>query len=456
MVKARVLSAALLFVSVALAAGCLPPTAAVPLTHPVFPTGVAVAPDGNHLIVVSSDFDEAFDDGALFSADLARVQARTAQGDDKTIVRDADAYGARAVLIPRLGDRPVFAHADGGDRVYLPVRETNRIIELDVAGNGALSCGTQAAPGTPRCGDSPGALQLPQSDPFNILITNCAAAATASAPANCSVAGTLVDGMTTLLSSSVVTFFQDDASLTGARRMRISGTLDLGANIGGIRSAVLRAAKNGTGAVVIAAADLSNAAGFIGAKLVLFHPTPASDSTSFDVTAATGALSTRDMVLVPQSADNGTTRDALVVVLRPVGAGCCDALARFEIIDNGALPDVKLTAFKDVCKTPTQLAYAPNTASHRIDRVLVTCQDDDTVEAIDPVTLEPTDAVRFVGRGPYGVAVNEVPEPPEAYVSFFGDNSVGVLHLVDGDGQAKLVMRGRIGAQADKPEDGRQ
>ena len=88
--------------------------------------------------------------------------------------------------------------------------------------------------------------------------------------------------------------------------------------------------------------------------------------------------------------------------------------------------------------------------------MVVTCQDDDTVEAIDPVTLEPTDAVRFVGRGPYGVAVNEVPEPPEAYVSFFGDNSVGVLHLVDGDGQAKLVMRGRIGAQADKPEDGRQ
>ena len=42
---------------------CVPPSSGVPLDRPVYPTGLAVHPGGERLVVVSSAFDLAYDDG---------------------------------------------------------------------------------------------------------------------------------------------------------------------------------------------------------------------------------------------------------------------------------------------------------------------------------------------------------------------------------------------------------
>src|SRR5205823_9235755 len=134
--------------------------------------------------------------------------------------------------------------------------------------------------------------------------------------------------------------------------------------------------------------------------------------SSFDITGTTSALSTRDLLLIPGTPP---AKDALIAVLRPIGPQCCDAIARFEIDDDA---QVHLARMSDTCKGPTQLAYA----KPPVDRVLLTCNTDDAVQALEPISLTPTDAIRFGGRGPYGIAVrngNGGAEEPEAFVSFF-------------------------------------
>ncbi|HEY4223757.1 MAG TPA: hypothetical protein VGO62_20510 [Myxococcota bacterium] len=436
---ARPAAALLCFLGV-LGAGCLPTQGTIALDHPEFPTGVAVTADGAHLIVVSSDFELAVDDGALLSADLAPARAATPSAAHPIPVVASD-YKSSVIIAP-LGDRPVLS--PNGDRVYVPTRGDNVIAAVDVQADGSLSCGSSATP--QRCGVSPAALQLPENDPFTVRMLG--------EDAN----NTRVTGFTTLLSSSVITFFSDDKSRAGAARMRIDTQVDLGTDVAGVRSAVLH--HDPTGAAeptVIAGADLSALESLIGARMYLFRQDAPANFFTFDVTGTTGALSMRDMVLVPGS--DGLEEDAMITILQPVAStlsgACCDAIARFEIRDSSSLPELHLSGLQSTCKSPEQLSYMK-----QIDRVLLTCRDDDTIEALDPRTLIPTDVLRFAGRGPYGLATFEGPAAAaggapveEAYVSFFEDNSVGLLSF---DANQKLTMKARIGAQSEKPEDGRE
>jgi hypothetical protein len=259
-----------------------------------------------------------------------------------------------------------------------------------------------------------------------------------------------VDGLITLLSSSKVVFFSDDRGRADAAQMQTNGVLDIGELTGGVRSAVLRPEVAGTAPVVVAATELSQDAGFAGAELLTFQPTTNSSILRFDVSAETGALGMRDIVLVP--GEDGAA-DALIAVLR-----FPDALARFEIDDDGTIPSLRLSGLASTCKAPTNLAYAPLVGAGGLDadRVLLTCQDENVIQAIDPWTLLPTDALRFDGRAPYDVVVNLAADPVEAYVSFFLDDSVGVLRFDDVGGARKLVFAGRIGRQTEEPEDGRE
>ena len=430
-------AAALAAASAALVGGCVPDDGGLPLDQPLFPTGLAVAAD--RLLVVSSDFDLANNQGALLAAELAVVRAAVAPAGAAEVVPGVDAYKAAAVL-PPLGDRPVLT--SGGERVYVPTRSTNRVVVLDIGADGALSCGDVVEKnGAPLCGESKNALQLTANDPFDTVILQ-----------ETSEGGALVrvDAMQTLLSSPEALFFSDDTRRAGSLRVQLDDTKNLGAAIGGVRSAVLRPAVAGSDAVVIAAADLSREASLIGARLLLFAPLATSDIRSFDVTLATGSLSMRDILLVPgQNGEN----DALIAVLRDP-----DALARFEIEEAGAVPDVRMSALTPTCRAPQSLALAtlPSLAG-TVDRVLVTCREGDVVQAVDPLTLRTTDAVRFLGRGPYDVAVNGAVDPVEVYVSFFLDNSIGVLRfLADEGGEAHLVADGRIGKAVPRPEDGRE
>lgn len=456
--------AALLPVALACGAGgvaCVQPDPGVPLDEPVFPTGMAVA--GDRLLVVSSDFNLAEEEGALLSADLQAVREGTAESGADDVVEGAF---VDAAVLPSFGDRPVVT--SGAERVYVPTGETNRVVAFDIGADGSLTCpegpvdDDKVRPQPVAvCGRNTSAMQLPANDPFDVLILE------ESPPfEERVVAGeeplplVRVDGLITMKSSPFVFFFNDDTRREEASRLQVTSSLELPEIFGGIRSAVLRPAKNGTDPVVIAAADLSRDLQLFGARLALFFPeTGALDEggelKTFDVTLVTGSLSMRDVVIVPGDDEDS---DALVVVLREP-----DGLARFAIDDVGGLPDLRLTAVASTCKGPTALARATLTgdaapASGDVERLVLACHEGDVIEAIDPFTLRTTDAVRFTGRGPYDAVVHQAPDEGEGegalevFVSFFLDGSIGTLRFVDG----KLEPTGRIGAADPRPEDGRE
>jgi hypothetical protein len=401
---------------------CQPLVPAVPLDRPVFPTGLALAPDGAHLFVVSSTFDSSFPDGALLATDLSVVRRATAGGNPDTVVTDAFADG---LALPLFGDKPVFTPS--GSRLYVPTRGDNVVSAVDVDG-AAMSC-----TGAERCGASPAALQLPENDPFEILITGETTTDGKAAR---------VDGLVTLLSSPTVFFFRDDLARPGAQRIQEVGRLGLGDAIGGVRSAVLRPA-DARDALVVAAGELSRQAGLVGAQLLAFAPRTDASIASVDVTAVTGALGIRDVVLV--EGDDGAVGGAVLVALRTP-----DAIGRFELDDDdGGSARFRLTGLSSTCRAPTSLATTTTAAG---PRVLVTCQDDDAVLALEPRTLAVTDAVRFYGRSPYDV----VAAGDEVFVSFFLDNSVGALAFVDDGSGPRLTARGHVGAPLPRPEDGRE
>jgi hypothetical protein len=458
--------------------GCPPADPGVPLDELVFFTGMAVA--GDRLLVVSSDFDLSQDEGALLAADLAAVRAATEPSGPDDVVQDA--YVEAAVL-PSFGDRPVVT--SGGERVYVPTRAENRVVALDIAEDGTLSCPeTEPVDDKDRkerprpvaeCGHGTSAMQLPVNDPYDVLLLQETPPfderfADPDAP----LPLLRVDGLIATQSSPFLFFFSDDVrrdGRDGADRLQVTSSIELPEIFGGVRGAALRPAQNGSDTVVIAAADLSRELDLFGARLIVFAPDSGAfgddgagegELKSFDVTLVTGSFSMRDVVLVPGDAASGEDDDqddALVVILRDP-----DAIARFAIDDVGGLPDLRLTAVASTCKSPTSLARAtlrgPSApASGDVERVLVACHDGNVVEAIDPHTLRTTDAVRFAGRGPYDVVVHEAPAaegettgPLDVYVSFFLDGSVGAMRFVDG----KLEATGRIGVADERPEDGRE
>jgi hypothetical protein len=163
-----------------------------------------------------------------------------------------------------------------------------------------------------------------------------------------------------------------------------------------------------------------------------------------DVTASTSSVSARSIALVPDPAGGV----AVVVALRGP-----DSLARFGFDD--ATRSFSLTALSETCKEPTNFAFVPENvdddgAVTSVARLLLTCQAGQVVQALDPTTLQVRDSVRFFGRGPYDVVVDAAHQ--EAFVSFFLDNSIGVLSL----GGGRLTPRGRIGAAQAPPDDGRE
>lgn len=410
---------------------CVPPSSGVPLDRPVYPTGLAVHPGGERLVVVSSAFDLAYDDGALLLADLAAVRAGLAAttAEDR---RDAVVEGAyvKAARLPPFGDRPTLT--SGGERLLVSTRGNNLVSSADLDADGGFSCSSTDDDGTPRCGTSPQALQVPESDPFDVLVLD---------EATEDGVLTRVDGLVTLLSSPTVYFFHDDRERSGASAMQQTGTLMLGEAVHGVRSAALRT-RNGV-THVVAAVDTASLVS-AGALLVLFEPRVDAVPTAYDVTTAMGAAALRDLLVVPGA---GAEPDAVIVATRAP-----DAVARFEIDDLPGGPALRLAGVAESCAMPTGLALSTHGG---VARVLLTCQLGGTIEALDPRTLAVTDVVRFAGRNPYDVAVN--PVQPEAFVSFFLDDTIGVLSLVDSDGATpRMTLQGRIGTPTPKPEDGRE
>lgn len=396
----------------------------VPTDRAQFPTGLAVA--GDDLVVVSSNFDLSFESGALLRADLKNVRSTLDGGAD---VVD-DAYSS-AVTLPSFGDAPVVDAT--GEHVFVTTRGDNQLHEVSLK-DGVVSCG-----GSDVCGVAPFSLQLGQNDPFNVVLFG--------------VDGDGVTrGMITHLVANQAEIFTFNPAADDASRLRVErDAINFGDNVDGVRGAVLRPAVAGVNeAQVFLTLEVTLDGVVVGTSVGVFDVPDVERGdnvtvTGIDVTAETGAIFARGMAVVTD-ADGSVS---VVVALRGP-----DALARFAYNDRtGAFT---LTHLTESCVEPTTLVYVDGASvgTAGVDRLLLTCQGGEVVQALDPHTLEVEDAVRFFGRDPYALAVDVA--HAQAFVSFFLDGSIGVFDLKDADGNAKLIARGRIGTALPAPEDGRE
>jgi DNA-binding beta-propeller fold protein YncE len=413
----------------------------VPTDRAAYPTGLALDAAGERLLVTSSNFDLAYDSGALLLADLTTIRPRLGKADD---VVD-DGY-VDAIALPSFGDRPVLDAT--GTHVLVTTRGGNLLHEIGLAA-GDLSCSGGA------CGESPHALQLVGNDPFDVLLV----------AEDIGDDGALVGarGLVTHLSAREAEFFRFNPAANDASRMQVEATvLSFGADVGGVRSSVFVPGNAAADDRIVALVERRLDGTLVGSDLAVVA-VPAVDRAGdaavlrVDLTALTGARSGRDLVVVPAvpSVDGGDETDGTVALVAALRSP--DAIARVTIDGRDGTPTV--TALADTCKAPTGLALAMldtdgDATTPAQPRLLLTCPDSEVVQALDPLTLNVTDAVRFYGRAPYDIVVDAVHQ--EAFVGFFLDNSVGVLRLTDPDGTPRLTPIGRLGTPAPRAEDGRE
>jgi hypothetical protein len=395
-----------------------------PTDAAVFPTGLAISPDGAHLAVMSSNYDFAFDAGAVLLANLPALADKLTGPDSVVVAPYVD-----AIAVPTFGDRPVFS--EDGAHLLFTTRDSNLLHELVVDGD-RLTCGE-----SDLCADAPHAIAVAQNDPFDVTLVE---------------QGETIRGLLTHQSGREASFFRLTPAQTDTGRLQLeAGVIDFGEAVFGVRAVALREARDGRPARLYATVERRANNAPAGADLVSFEVPAVGRAADvipvgIDLQVAVGSRSARDVVVVrdPSGAD------ALIVALR-----FPDALARFVVDEQTGL--AQLTALADTCTTPVSLAVASIPASEapsgRSERVLVTCQESQAVLLLDPTTLQPNDVVRFYGRSPYDVVAT--PDGTQAYVSFFLDNSVGVFSLTDGRA-ARLAPVGRLGTPLPRPDDGRE
>jgi DNA-binding beta-propeller fold protein YncE len=399
-----------------------------------FPQGLALHPDGKHLLVVSSNFDLKYNRGALLVADLDAVDQALANGAAESPLErqvPGDAAWVSAAFIPSFGSRPALT--PDGKRAFVATRGANQIAEVEISANGTLSCGEDSEEGAaPECGQGSRVLQVPANDPYHLVLT--------------AASESRVDGVATKLGSAQVVGFVLDPQRDDGSRLRLSALWSLGEDVLGVRG--IAALDTGRGPALLVGTEVldpSSRQGFAAELAVLDARLPENlVRTRHSLTEDLGARSVREVTL---TADG---KNALVILRVP------DGIARYAIDEDvdGRIR-LQLAASVGACRSPTAIrTFTLDTPSGPLERAALTCFDDDTLLLVDPLTLATTDASRFFGRGPSDVVVDVVRN--RLYVSYFLDDTIGVFSLVDDDGNARLQALGRIGEPRAKPEDGRQ
>lgn len=436
-----------------------------PTDQPHLPTASAVHPQGKWLAATSSNFDLSFRSGALLLADLDKVNTAldslgNADSPDASIT---DAYTA-AALVPSFAGKPVFRQ--DGRQIFLAARGDNRLLQLHVDGidpanpdaadaqNIRLRCmGTAAddpnnvTKGTVAnavtCLDADQSVQLPESDPEQILLIedNTANDQTAS-----------VHGLVTLQSSTNIYPFAATET-----NLQLATPLSWGEGVTGLQGLQVYTSPSQQKYLLALLQRTASTTLRSGVELrtapieqIDFTPTStgsidpvALDTQTTDLTGATGSISSRDLVL----AENGTT---LLVLLRDP-----DALARFtleEVVDgNNTAIIARLSGIVGTCLDPSGLSLI---RAGGVERAVISCFGDDTISAFDTTTLTETDTVRFFGNAPVDIEVFSEDGGDRVYVSFFLDDTIGVLRFA-GDEDPQLTPLGRIGVALPAPEDGR-
>ena len=392
-----------------------------PTDRAIFPVGLAVHPGGRFLAVASSNYDLRYNRGALLFADLDRVDVALASVTDPNSANGEiqDAYVAGA-LIPSFANRPIFVA--NGSRALVATRDGNRVVEVPLDFRGDLpviECAATEDDGTPACGDAPFVLEMPTNDPFEIVLT--------------SESDTVWRGMISSLNDSEVYAFRlrDDREDSQRAQLLASDSVDFGETTLSVHGLALRTQGEN---VVIATRELAQEGTTqLRSELAWWPHGDGASATvrTADLTEDIGSLSTRAIALTP-------SQDALLVLMRNP-----PAIARYDITGQGAGTRMRLTAVAGTCDDPIRIIATTFEDGDGVvhERALLTCFSDDSLVSYDPVTLAELDSLLFFGRGPYDV----VTQGSRAYVSYFLDDSVGVIDMVDDEGRLQLTARGRIG-----------
>lgn len=401
-----------------LSAGCAEPLVGPnpPSEAAHFPTGLAFDEARRALLVVSSNHDLRDNRGALLSVDLSAVQT----GDDAPTTAAADAYES-AVFIPSFGGRP--AMSPDGSAIFVPTRETNTLIRVDRTGDG-LRCGTDTA----DCADD-NTVQAHANDPSRVLLT--------------STDDSGVKGVLSTMGSGVLRGFESAAG-DPARIALDDRALNLGADIEGVRALALAPTLGPEPLLLVVAQGTPVRNVRTRSFLFAVAPDLSRIVSRVDLTSLTDASFAIDLALTPAG-------DAAVITRSP------DSVARLALryeAGYGLVAD--LGAVSGTCRRPVAVQAAQlNADGQTHDRIVVTCSGDDMVQSLDAHTLVQDGAVRFFGRTPYEIAIDAA--NARAYVSHFADDSIGVFSLLSTDGTATdLRAVGRIGAQRDRLDDGRE
>jgi|GEM_PF-1340645 len=394
-----------------------------PLDTPTFPTGLAVHPDGDFLAVVSSNFDGRYNRGALLLAPLDDVRIAAANATE--MVRLDNTFKS-AAFVPTFGHQPVFS--PNGDRLVLATREANLLVEIGVDDDLTITCPVRDGEETPDCETTPFALSLPANDPYDLVVT--------------SQSDTEVRGVVSFLEHHEVMPFiiRDDED--GDRRFRIDTAriVDLGEDVAGVQAMTL---LPGTSFVVLAVERfLSDSSTLRGIELIAYDLNEGANAAlhRLDVDIDTGVFGVRTLVASP---DGGSL---FMLTQLP------DGLLRFDV-DDGAIPTLTFSGQMETCSSPSRLLQHTLEAGNgdQVERLFLTCFDDDAVLLIEPHSLSVTDEVRFLGDGPFGMALDVSGDEPLLFVSYFLDHRVVAFDLIDDVGEVRLTPVVELSAPAVDP-----
>lgn len=137
---------------------------------------VSMAIDGEHLLVVSSNFDQRYNAGSLTALSLPALAALVPEGASEPLVaRELPATGRSRLKISSFGGQLVVVPRGTESEVYVATRRGNRVTRATFAG-GLLDCGngdvTERVLGTDctpaRTPETVTDSRLPAEDPFSV------------------------------------------------------------------------------------------------------------------------------------------------------------------------------------------------------------------------------------------------------------------------------------------------
>lgn len=389
-----------------------------------FPLGLALGAEDRKLLVVSSNFDLAYNRGVVHAIDLEVVDKAIAKGEGKAKKAVKNAIRGSA-FIPSFGGEvsfdPQFRHA------FIANRAENTLIEMEVFGVGGeleLKCGDRGS--APQdCTEGDHVVQLEGTDSFSV---HALESGTEKARV---YTGSLNGGMVSAIDA--------DYQQSGGSRLKMPFVIESGL----LRaSGIVHVPAVGFGPdyLIIAGTMDGNTGWPAGAYLRTYAPSYGNTQVlgTVPLVGANQAADARAIALAP---DNSF---AYVVQRYP------DSVAAVDLsLNDAGEPRLLNTAVQSVGLKP--IALAVDSAATSGNQVLVLCFEDNSIYTLDGKTLNVLGILDDVGPGPSAIAIDSA--RGQAYVSLFNEDTVAVIAL-DRPDHHGLEVIARIGTARPLPEPG--